>query len=97
MSRYKHVPEEMTASATRLTNLIDEYNNKLDEIQNLINTIYTSSSWKDTVMKDALNRTCNGYMKIHNNRSLRFSYAIMKLKETAKCAEEHEQAYTQGG
>ena len=48
-------------------------------------------------MKDALNRTCNGYMKIHNNRSLRLSYAVMKLKEKAKCAEEHEQAYTQGG
>lgn len=97
MGRYKHVPDEMTKSATRLENLIDEYNNKLNEIQNLINTIHTSSAWKDTAMKEAFNKTCNGYMTIHNNRSLKFSYNIMKLKEKARCAEEHEKAYTQGG
>lgn len=97
MGRYKHVPDEMAASASRLTELVDNYNHKLEEMQNLINNIYNSPSWKDTAMKEAFNKTCNGYMTIHNNRSLKFSYNIMKLKEKARCAEEHEQAYTQGG
>ncbi len=97
MGKYKHVPEEMTASATRLTNLIDNYNSKLEEIQSLIDNIYSSPSWKDTAMKEAFNNTCNGYMTIHNNRSLKLSYNVMKLKEKARCAAEHEQAYTQGG
>lgn len=98
MGRYKHVPEQMKLSASRLTDLIDEYNNKLREIETLINNIYNSPAWKDSVLKNAYNNTCNGYMKIHNNRSLNFSYNVMKLKEKARCAEEHERAYTtQGG
>ncbi len=97
MGKYKHNPEQMASSAIKLDNLIENYNNKLHEIQNLIDNINNSSSWKDTVIKNAFNNVCNGYMRIHNNRSLKLSFNVMKLKEKAKCAEEHETAYAQGG
>lgn len=96
-NKYKHIPDEMLRSADRLTNLLEEYNDKLQEMQNLINSINTSPAWKDVKIKAAFNKTCNNYMKINNNRSLKFAVSIMKLKEKARCADEHEKAYATGG
>lgn len=96
-NKYKHNPDEMLLSANRLTNLLEEYNEKLQEIQNLINSINASSEWKSIKIKSAFNKTCNNYMKINNNRSLKFAFNIMKLKEKARCADEHEKAYANGG
>lgn len=92
--KYKHDPDAMSSSASNFEKLIDDYNKKLQEIQNLINSINSSPSWKDTAMKDAYNSTCNGYMKIHNNRALNFSFNITKLKEKAKRVAEFEEAYS---
>lgn len=96
-NKYKHFPDEMLSSANKLTNLLEEYNEKLKAMQNLIDAINTSPSWKNVKIKNAFNNTCNSYMKINNNRSLKFAFSIMKLKEKARCAEEHERAYYQGG
>lgn len=96
-NKYKHIPDEMLRSANKLTSLLEEYNDKLQEIQNLINDINTSSAWKNVKIKAAFNKTCNSYMKINNNRSLKFAFSIMKLKEKARCADEHEKAYATGG
>ncbi len=96
-NKYKHNPEGMLSSANRLTNLLEEYNDKLKEMQNLINTINASPSWKNVKIKAAFNNTCNSYMKINNNRAINLALSIMMLKEKAKCAEEHEAAYAQGG
>ena len=45
-------------------------------------------------MKQAFNSTSNGYMKIHNNNSLNFSFNTAKLKEKARVAAEFDQKYT---
>lgn len=96
INNYSHYPEEMKSSATILSNLIDEYNEKLKQMQQLIDTIYCSPSWKNNNIKLAFNQTSNGYMKIHNNRALNLSFNVEKLKEKARVAAEFEQAYTRG-
>lgn len=93
---YKHVPEGMANSARNIEKLIDDYNQKLQEMQNEIDMIDSSPAWQDAALKSAFNKTCNGYMQIHNNRALKFSFNNNKLKERAKSAEEFENAYTKG-
>lgn len=95
-NNYKHIPEEMTSSATTLSSLIDEYNEKLKQMQQLNDTINSSPSWKNNNIKLAFNQTSNGYMKVHNNRALNLSFNVEKLKEKARVAAEFEQAYTRG-
>ena len=94
INNYKHEPSEMTASANTLNDLISEYNNVLNKMQKLIDDINTSPSWKNADIKQEFNNTSNGYMKIHNNRSLKFAFNIAKLKEKAKVAAEFDQIYT---
>ena len=93
-NNYKHEPSEMEASAKTLNDLISDYNNILEEMQSLINEINSSPAWKNATMKQAFNNTSNGYMKIHNNRALNFSFNIAKLKEKAKVAAEFDENYT---
>ena len=93
-TNYKHEPAQMEAIANNLSNLISEYDEILSRIQKLIDEINSSPSWKNADMKQAFNSTSNGYMRIHNNNLLNFSFNTAKLKEKARVAAEFDQKYT---
>lgn len=96
-NNYKHAPEEMLASANKLTGLIQEYNEKVSEIKALVETINSSPDWQDAELKASFNDTCNSYIKIYQDVALKCAYNVDKLKAKAKSASEFEQAYARGG
>lgn len=68
---YKHIPEDVSGIIDKLKTCVEEYKNKINELNSLISSIEGSSSWKDEQVKSEFISTCNSYIAIFRAMSLK--------------------------
>jgi hypothetical protein len=91
---YYHSNEQVSSIIDDLTNDLNEYNSKIDELVSLVNTMSESSSWKDNLVKSAYIQTCNDYIKEYQKFANILSGFINYLTRKNGGANDLERAYS---
>lgn len=90
---YKYDPEGVLVVVTSLKGQIDDYSNKINELNSLVRQIEDSSSWKDINVKSAFISTCNSYIALYNKLVSAMTKYVNYLEGKAGSASALEQAF----
>ena len=64
---YKHDPDGVLAVVSSLREKTSGYNDIITNLNNLVNSINDSSSWKDVELKTFFVNACKSYISIYND------------------------------
>lgn len=90
---YKYDPEGVASVVTTLRGQINNYSDKINELNSLIQEIGASSSWKDLDVKGAFISTCESYVGIYNKLISAMIKYVNYLEGKAGSASALEQAF----
>lgn len=90
---YKYDPEGVASVVTTLRGQINNYSDKINELNSLIQEIGASSSWKDLDVKGAFISTCESYVGIYTKLISAMIKYVNYLEGKAGSASALEQAF----
>ena len=93
---YNYDSEGVETVIESIKDLTNKYKDKIEELNKLVSTINSSSSWKDVEVKTTFINTCNSYIKIYNSLISAMEAFIEYLKKKSQAAASIEQAYMGG-
>lgn len=91
---YKHNPAEVQSIISSLTTQLNNYNDKINELQNLVLKIESSQLWVDAVLKTSFISACNSYITIYTNVSTKLDSYIKYLTKKSAGAESLEKSFS---
>ncbi len=90
---YKYDPEGVASTVTLLRGQINDYSDKINELNSLIQEIGASASWKDVDVKGAFISTCESYLALYTKLISAMTKYVNYLEGKAGSASALEQAF----
>ena len=91
---YKHIPEGVSSVINNLKTILDDYKDRIVELETLVNEINGSTDWKDISVKTSFINTCVSYITIYKNLSVVMENYISYLTGKSDTATALERAYS---
>lgn len=91
---YKHIPEGVSSIITNLKTILEDYKDRIVELETLVNEINGSTDWKDASVKTSFINTCNSYITIYKNLATIMEKYISYLTGKSDTATALERAYS---
>lgn len=90
---YKHIPDDVAVYINTLREYVEQYKDKIDELNGLVIKIDGSAEWKDLQVKSAFIATCNSYITLYRTLVATMERYVNYLSKKSEGASALEKAY----
>ncbi len=92
--KYKHIPEEISVVVSKLRSLMQDYDEEINQLNQLVSIIETSSDWKDAQVKTSFVSTASAYIASYNGLITMMERYINYLENKNNSGSALEKAYS---
>lgn len=91
---FLHDKSGVSSITSELNNYLNEYKNHIVALEQLINTMSSSTAWEDKTIKTSFIATAKSYIKAYNSLSNGIEAYINCLNKKSENLSEHESLYS---